>query len=200
MKDYSKQNRMTVDVIGEFGYLAALYGLSLSYGLSTSYKDFIDRDVVSRMDSVSDKLYNRDNGENKFLESITVQMDINAPRYWWQQFDTYRTGVTKQSGSTMHTIMKRELVQNDFIEDIDRLILEILNNNIRSRDFRTVKRHLPEGFMQRRQITTNYKSLRHICNQRKVHRLPEWSLFISRTIDQLEHPEYIGIDLQTIKE
>ena len=167
---------MKVQVLREAGYEEALLGLSLSYNQPTE-----------KMSRVADRLYCHDDGHNKFLESIVVWLDIIAPRYWWQQFDTYRVGMTKQSESTMHTIMKREIVQKDFERPIHQATLEHLNKLIAQRDFEAVKLELPEGFLQRRVVCTNYKVLRHIIAQRRRHRLPEWVLFCEATASQLEH-------------
>lgn len=190
MKDFTGL-RMTVDLIGEGGYEQALYGLSLSYAISESFWDFVANDKIKRMLKVADKLFNRNNGENKFLESIVVWLDINAPRYWWQEFDTYRVGITKQSASTMHTITKRLLTQDDFVEPIDPTTLYSINAYIADKNFRAVKRHLPESFLQRREVCTNYKTLRNILYQRRNHRLPEWHLFINSILSYTEHPELL---------
>ena len=58
----------------------------------------------------------------KFLRQIQVWADFEMPLYWWSEFDTYKFN-TKNSCSTMHTIMKRPLELSDFylgeeIEDI----------------------------------------------------------------------------------
>ena len=96
----------------------ALLGIGLSHGLvdmdvfeilAEANKDHI----MTRLENVSKKLYNKDGGHNKFLESINVTISIKAPRYWWQEFDTYRVGMTKQSESTIHTIMKSKLTQEE---------------------------------------------------------------------------------------
>jgi len=95
--------RYHIEIVNESGYHAAMLGLSLSYNKS-----------LCAMYDVAKKLYNKDGGHNKFLESIQIWLDIKMPRYWWQEFDTYRVGVTKQSESTVHTVFKRELTQEDF--------------------------------------------------------------------------------------
>jgi len=77
---------MDVKILEEAGYKHALYGISLSYN-----KD------IENMEKVSKSLCKLDGGHNKFLESIVVWLEINAARYWWQEFDTYRVGITKQS-------------------------------------------------------------------------------------------------------
>jgi hypothetical protein len=210
-KDFSNL-RMTVNILGEHGKEYAYYGMSLSYGLVDNYNDFRSKLVVDdiktgktlwdRLIGVSDRLFNRDNGENKFLESMAVWIEIDAPRYWWQEFDTYRVGMSKQSESTMHTISKRLLTQDDFVEDVDQESLDVVNRYIVKFQnalnpiakyvyFRKIKINLPEGFLQRRVVTTNYKTLRHIVDQRNKHRLIEWHLFIHEICGQIELKKYI---------
>lgn len=172
-----------VEVLNESGYKEALLGLSLSY-----------QRPPSEMPKVAYKLLRHpsDSGHLKFLESIVVWLDVDAPRYWWQQFDAYRIGTTKNSESSMHTILNRELRQGDFVCDIPELLLEFLNRLIGEKDFDMLKLCLPEGFLQRRIVCLNYKVLRHMYNQRKNHRLQEWEDFFSQLEGSLEYPEFVG--------
>lgn len=59
----------------------------------------------------------------KFLRMIHVQMDIEAPLYWWKEFETYKIGTVSNSCSTMHKIAAKEFDVNDFshehIEELD---------------------------------------------------------------------------------
>jgi len=171
---------MEVKILREAGYEQAIIGLSLSY-------DQIPED----MPRVAKKLCFRGDGHNKFIESIMIWIDIVAPRYWWQQFDTYRIGVTKQSQSTMHTITKRELEQGDFEHPVAPEVLEMLNRSIREEDWECIKYNLPESFLQRRIVCLNYMSLQRIIRQRESHRLREWQEFISVVIEQIDHPELL---------
>lgn len=171
---------MEVHVIREAGHEEALFGISLSYNSD-----------VNRMPTVARKLCSLDKGHNKFLESICVWLDVNAPRYWWSQFDTYRIGVTKQSESTMHTLTRQTLTQEHFEGEINPFFIQHLNDLITKRDLVAAKRHLPEAFLQRRIICTNYKALRGVVGQRATHKLPEWGLFIEAISSELIHPEYI---------
>lgn len=50
----------------------------------------------------------------KFRRMITVSMDINAPLYWWKEFDTYKVGTVTNSCSTMHKIAEKEFTHDDF--------------------------------------------------------------------------------------
>lgn len=63
------------------------------------------------------KLANAGSDHRKFMRQIFVSMDINAPLYWWKEFDTYKVGTTANSCSTMHTIHKKEFVLDDFSHD-----------------------------------------------------------------------------------
>jgi hypothetical protein len=186
---------MFVTIIHEAGYYEALLGLGLSYGKTSDMNFEKDRgrylELKKRMHLVAERLANKDGGHNKFLESMIVWLDIKAPRYWWQEFDTYRVGITKQSESTIHTVKNRyPLTFSDF-EDITLSGLEAINLYIREGDFRKIKNELPEGFLQRRIVCTNYKVLRNMFAQRRYHRLEEWHLFIDIVSTSVEHPEFL---------
>lgn len=194
---------MTVEVIEECGYGPALYGMGLSHGLTAgvSFNEFCDDDnLFNKAASVAWKLADKDGGHNKLLESIQVWLDIRAPRYWWQEMDTYRVGTTKQSESTIHTITRRKLKQEDFNRPINQSVLGYLNElieywqtstELKHYWFAKIKDALPEGFMQRRVVNTNYKTLRNILQQRRNHRLPEWHTFISAVVSQVLEPTLI---------
>ena len=154
-------------------------------GLSLSHDQ-----PVEEMPKIAEKLYCKDGGHNKFLESIVVWLDIHAPRYWWQQFDTYRVGMTKQSSSTVHTLLQDVLTQYDFVEPIPQDFLWQLNNYIERDQLLTVKAMLPEGFLQRRICCTNYQTLRRIIKQRQNHKLPEWQRFSTAILLQIDHKEF----------
>ena len=183
---------MKVEVIDEYGHAAALLGLGLSYGITSGYKveDIIyNSEISKRMSDIAVQQVLKGGSHAKFLESIAVWMDITAPRYWWQEFDTYRVGVTKQSESTMHTIKSRKLTHEDF-EDITQATLESINWHIENSLAILVKNALPEGFLQRRVVCLNYKVLAHIYLQRRDHELKEWRTFIEE-LKNLLIPPYV---------
>ncbi len=171
---------MKVDVLEEHGYESALLGLSLSY-----------RQDPERMPTVARRLCFLGEGHNKYLESIVVWLDITAPRYFWQQFDTYRVGVTKQSESTMHTLTLRPLSQDDFAHPIPTDYLDYLNGLIAANDWEEAKAGVPESLLQRRVVCLNYMVLQRMIGQRKTHRLPEWHLFVERVLEGVQHPELL---------
>lgn len=172
----------------------ALFGIGLSYGLTSNMRcdaAFRKSSTYRQLETISRKLCRMQGGHNKFLEAITLALDITAPRYWWQEFDTYRAGVTKQSESTMHTIMARDLANADFEGGIVGHVLEEINATRadyikaekegdeaeKTHCFMDMKQLLPEGFLQRRIVMLNLKALQNMYMQRKNHRLPEWRQF-----------------------
>jgi len=172
---------MKVVVLNESGYDEAMLGLSLSYLITKE-----------RAEQVALKLYNKSGGHNKFLESMQVWLDVTAPRYWWQEADTYRVGTSKQSESTMHTLMKRPLTNEDFGGEIPSMYLDYLNTLIHDKEFDMVKGLLPESYRQRRIWNLNYMVIRNIIKQRKSHRLFEWQDFCQYLHQNLRYSKFIG--------
>lgn len=92
----------------------------------------------------------------KVLRGITVWVEINAPRYFHTELDTYRIGAERLgSESTMH-IQGKGMSEDELIE---------------------MKENLTEGFMQRRVWMFSYQTLGRIYYQRHNHRLPQWRTF-----------------------
>jgi hypothetical protein len=50
----------------------------------------------------------------KYRRMIPVFLTINAPLYWWKEFDTYKVGTVANSCSTMHKIHAKEFTIDDF--------------------------------------------------------------------------------------
>ena len=183
---------MKINIIETSGETTALFGIGLSYGITSTYKSctalHLYNDLYNKLLKTADTLAHKQGGHNKFLESINISLDITAPRYWWSEFDTYRVGVTKQSESTIHTLGKRDLTADDFEHNLPFDILTIFNNiidryrcteNKKEKEtlFLTLKNLLPEGYLQRRIVVLNAKTLQNIIAQRINHRLPEWKQF-----------------------
>jgi hypothetical protein len=104
----------------------------------------------------------------KALRGLIVYAEINAPRYWWAEMDTYRIGAEPLgSESTMHD--RPDLAGADLVK---------------------YKESLTEGTMQRRIWMISYQTLRRMYKQRRAHRLPEWRTFC-RWIESLPYSEVI---------
>lgn len=53
----------------------------------------------------------------KYRRMIPVFVTINAPLYWWKEFDTYKVGTVANSCSTMHKIHAKPFDISDFSHD-----------------------------------------------------------------------------------
>lgn len=53
----------------------------------------------------------------KYRRMIPVMATINAPLYWWKEFDTYKVGTVANSCSTMHKIHAKPFTRDDFSYD-----------------------------------------------------------------------------------
>lgn len=60
------------------------------------------------------RLRNAGTDHRKFMRMITVYATVNAPIYWWKEYDTYKVGTVANSCSTMHKIHDKEFDPSDF--------------------------------------------------------------------------------------
>lgn len=168
------------------GYEEALLGAMLSFG-KTSFDNF--NASKEDIDRIADNLAGKDGGHNKFLEQIQYWLLIQAPLFWWKQFDTYRVGVSKSSESTMHKSWKDGLTHDMFETPVFQDALNNINELIAeyNRDDTSTNRkgylqecivgNLPDGYLQTRMVNVNAKCLRNIYAQRKCHKLSQWREF-----------------------
>lgn len=110
-----------------FGWNGAIMGMrnpmnSWAKSDSAFYSDFSCQIGQNDLD-LMEKLIKAGAEHRKFLRMIHVQMDIEAPLYWWKEFDTYKVGTVANSCSTMHKIHSKEFTVDDFshehIEELD---------------------------------------------------------------------------------
>ena len=140
------------------------------------------------------RLYKAGSEHRKYLRRVFVSMDVNAPRYWWEQQSTYKIGTTSNSCSTMHTIHKKPFELDDFShehltehsKDILSLLIGDLNvyRNVyletkNKNEWWQMIQLLPQSYMQKRTITMNYENVVNIIKQRSGHKLTEWEDFIA---------------------
>lgn len=143
------------------------------------------------------KLLNNNDSHSKGLRMIQVWLEITAPRFWWAEFDTYKVGTVTCSESTVHTIQKKPLDASNFEKGLILAeTLDALNKAIENQDDLVwVKSILPESFLQKRIVCTNYQTLKHMYYDRKTHPLPQWKIFL----DFLDGLPYINL-IKTDKE
>ena len=152
------------------GFVGALQALRLPFGKEprseathefTKWNDHSFTNNVSVNIDENDlklltTLVKRGDEHAKVLRGVMVWCEINAPRYWHVEMDTYRIGCERLSSeSTMH-VQGRGLSEDELV---------------------SMKEKLREGTMQRRVWMFSYQTLRRIYFQRKDHRLPQWRQF-----------------------
>lgn len=138
----------------------------------------------------------------KYLRQIFVSMDINAPLYWWKEFDTFKVGTVANSCSTMHKIHEKEFTLSDFSHEhlnvASKNVLEAVIsalNCCRSAYIGNVSGHkeligdkeiwwqiiqlLPSSYNQRRTVTFNYENTLNMIALRENHKLDEWREFVT---------------------
>lgn len=113
--------------------------------------------VISPKDlNLLSTLVKRGDEHAKVLRGLNVWAEINAPRYFWCEMDTYRIGTERlASQSTIH----------------------IQGKGLSTEELVKMKSELKEGTMQKRIQMFSYQCLRRIWIQRHNHRLPEWHGF-----------------------
>lgn len=158
--------------------------------------------------SLMKKLASAGNDHGKFMRMITVTMDIEAPLYWWKEFDTYKVGTVANSCSTMHKIQEKEFTLDDFSHEhlsdgeygnIEMIKCVINCLNVARENFLETKNKsewwqmiqlLPSSYNQKRTVQLNYAVLKNIYHARKHHKLDEWHR-LCEIIETLPHSELI---------
>jgi hypothetical protein len=188
---------LEVKTIEIAGFLSAVEALRLPFGKEcrseTEYSDswvekyipnfqadirvfFNEKDLA-----LMSTLVKRGDEHAKVLRGIIVYAEINAPRFWWVEMDTYRIGSERLSSeSTMH-IQGRGMSTEELVK---------------------MKSELTEGTMQKRVQYFSYQALRRIYQQRRNHRLPHWHIFCDwiKTLPFANELILIGLDDSDCKE
>lgn len=165
-----------------------------------------ERFVLGEKDmQLSQKLTKAGTEHCKHLRLIQVWFDITAPRFFYIEFDTYKHK-ENVSCSTMHTLMKKPVSEEDFEKDnIPASLIEKINTYINlyqesnnaeeKREYLIAcKNILPEGFLQKRTVCTNYQTLLNMWNQRRHHKLPSWQYFCNWILNLPYFKELTGVE------
>lgn len=148
-------------------------------------------------------LFNAGTEHRKYDRMIQVWMNIEAPLYWWKEFDTYKIGTVANSCSTMHKIAEKEFNWGDFSnehlthtdshhmdenEDAMNALQVVINslNYNRNKYLETKDKKywwqmiqlLPSSYNQKRTVMMNYEVIARIIEQRSHHKLDEWHQLI----------------------
>lgn len=188
---------MEVVVLGEYGHEFAAMGMSLSFkDRAIPMGEWWTKERYEKISKTLEFNAGRGMGHDKFLRQLTVYLLVEAPRYFWSEFDTYKVGTVAQSESTMHTLNRRDMNYDDLesydewdMQIVDRFNSFRINNPLCS--IEKLKGKVPESYLQRRVVSLNYAVLRCIIEQRKNHKLPEWKVLIDALYNQCQHPELL---------
>ena len=136
----------------------------------------------------------------QFLTGIVVNFDLTFSNKAWIEAERYRFLNFVSSQSTMHCITKFGLRKqcNEYVDErIITIVQEYIDlyNSLTAQDEETIKfkknlylkilYNLPSGFQLTARMTTNYRCLLNIYNQRHDHRLPEWREFCNQLLEEL---------------
>ena len=126
-------------------------------------------------------------GHDNFLCGITVHMTITATVKWWQQFQRYHFADIVSSQSTMHKLP--DMLKNGtarFHADVDERIINIVKRMaLEGASLEQLAYSCPMGLEITAAVTTNYRQLKTIYQQRKNHKLDEWKSFCQIMADGL---------------
>ncbi len=151
--------------------------------------------------SLAHRLAKAGSDHRKFLRQIFVSIDINAPLYWWKEFDTYKVGTVANSTSTMHKIQSapftRDMFSHDHLDEaglaaLDSLLLFLEQERVRYNETKdkgawlNMIQLLPSSFNQLRTVSMNYEVLINIYYARRHHKLDEWHT-LCRAIESLPY-------------
>jgi len=188
---------MDINIIRQADWLPTLSAMRLPMNGKSNIDEYLKTGKISKRDlNLMKRLHNAGPDHAKSLRGAWVTFEIEAPRYWWSEMDTYCVGKQPLSStSTMHKLTSTPIHEGMF-QDRD-VMLSTINvlNNIRldktlseTERLLAMKKRLPESFLQTRVVQINYPSLTNIYYQRNKHRLPEWFEF-TQVIESLPYFE-----------
>ena len=140
-------------------------------------------------------------GHDNWLNGVIVQFDLTASLKFWPQYQRYHFSDFVSSQSTMHRITKFKIAEqcNSYVTSIAiknlQALVDMYNQAPTDENYLRVLYNIPSGFELTARMTTNYRQLKTIYQQRKNHRLPEWKKFCE-WIKKLPHGELITSDAQ----
>ena len=199
-----------VSNVNVYGFEEAVKGAKYSYAIDTNA-------VTSEVTKTTLSLANSKagSGHDQFMTGIIVQFDLTFSNKAWVEAERYKFLNFISSQSTMHRITKFDLDQA-YLPYVDKRIVEIMKEKVKAynelqvqmtsfknegKDVSEMMNTLnemyleilysnPAGFRLTAKMTTNYRALKTIYNQRKDHRLPEWRAFCE-WVKTLPHSEFI---------
>lgn len=197
------------DVFNFEGALRGMRNPMNSWSKSDSYWNSSEFIIGNADMKLAQSLILAGNEHSKFMRMIHVCVDVDMPRYFWSEADTYHFG-TKNSCSTMHKLLNNNVPITTSLfmtcnEDLDwwkdtvnrlekmRIEYKKIQQTTKSKKqldrlLLRAKRMLPEGFLQMRTWDTSYAELRNMYFQRRHHRLKlEWVDTFCKWVESLPY-------------
>ena len=122
-------------------------------------------------------------GHDNFLNGIIVQFELTFSIKAWTEAERYHFLDFISSQSTMHRIAQfgiknqcNKYVSPDIIAVLEKLKKQYIGSGS-NKDYLKLLYNIPVGFELSAGMTTNYRQLKTILQQRENHRLPEWREF-----------------------
>lgn len=129
------------------------------------------------------KASNGNGAHGQWLTGVRVSFDMTFSNKGWVEAERYRFLEFVSSQSTMHRISKfsikescNEYVDDEIIKRVEELQQQYLDNQT-PENYLKLLYNIPSGFQLTARVTTDYRCLLNIYNQRHDHRLPEWREF-----------------------
>lgn len=114
-------------------------------------------------------------GHNQFLSGIGVSFDLTCTNKMWVEMERYRFVTFVSSQSTMHRIAKFDL-SKAYNKYVDKRVVEVMEalkkeyeENPTPENYLRLLYTNPAGFELTARLTTNYRCLRNIYEQRRNH-------------------------------
>lgn len=202
MQDSNVCNYFSVENINPLMSNICIYGLENS--LRVSGFPMQTEDVIENLDRKMKRgirlgKESSNSGHDNFLCGIIVQFDIIGTIKFWTEMERYHFADIVSSQSTMHRIIQfdkdsfNEYTNPKIIEEWDRL-RELYKAEPTKENYLTVLMSTPVGLKLKAGMTTNYRQLKVIYEQRKNHKLPEWKLFCNQILELPYFKELTGVD------
>jgi hypothetical protein len=197
-----------IDKVKAFGWEEAIRGMRnpMNSWDKSDTKYYVSDCCIGRNDyNLMKTLSKAGTDHSKYLRMITVYADINAPLYWWKEYDTYKVGTVANSCSTMHKIHAKELTRDDFshnklndkslyvLDEVIRYINIVREYYLETKDkehWEQMIQLLPSSYNQKRTVLLNYQVLKNMYHARKNHKLDEWRDFC-KWVETLPYSELI---------
>ena len=197
-----------------------------SYAIEDEADDFEPTYFIGENDmALLEKLAKGGPVHAKYRRMMPVWVTINAPLYWWKEFDTYKVGTVANSCSTMHKVHAKEFTLDDFSHEhmhprtLKRLMGDIeelnywrdifLNGGMVEEDDGTCRVYKPKdkdawwqliqllhsSYNQKRTIFLPYEVLVGMRYWRRHHKLNEWHTLCD-WIEELPYSELITMEFE----